>query len=290
MRQTRWSFGPLSDHHLHFLSDTAAALPFQVSAAGFDHNMPDYVTVCPGGVRQQFLVMLTVGGHGLIENRGRAKALGLGDVFLIDCSEAHVYSSKQENWYVKWFHLDGHACGPYLDALSGGELTVFHPEGTALERLFDRVLELTLQFGTAADIELSFLVSNILQLLYESRRGQSADDGVAYAQMVQTTVEYLYAHYDEDISIDRLVRLACTSRATFYKAFKQYTGRTPHDFANEIRVGKSKTALQYTKKRVSEIAADFGFSDVNVFIRCFKQQEGMTPQQYRLRCINQVYE
>ena len=39
--------------------------------------------------------------------------------------------------------------------------------------------------------------------------------------------------------------------------------------------------LESTKKSITQIAEEVGFSDVNYFIRIFRQEEGMAPSKYR---------
>jgi AraC-like DNA-binding protein len=56
---------------------------------------------------------------------------------------------------------------------------------------------------------------------------------------------------------------------------------SPFGFDEESAVQKPRKA---GKKAVQDIASECGIQDVNYFIKLFKRQTGLTPNQYRRNC------
>ncbi|MEM0997566.1 MAG: helix-turn-helix transcriptional regulator [Bacteroidota bacterium] len=67
---------------------------------------------------------------------------------------------------------------------------------------------------------------------------------------------------------------------------KKETGRNAKEHINHFVVEQAKTLLLTRSDNVSSIAYDLGFNYPHYFSRMFKQQTGMTPQQYRETDLN----
>ena len=52
------------------------------------------------------------------------------------------------------------------------------------------------------------------------------------------------------------------------------------NYLNYYRIELACHAMAVTRKNVTEIAFEVGFSDVNYFIRTFKKIKGVTPKRY----------
>ena len=67
----------------------------------------------------------------------------------------------------------------------------------------------------------------------------------------------------------------------FAHVFKEYAGVSPIEYVIRVRLENAKKLLRATKKPVSEVANETGFSDQNYFTRIFKKIEKTTPSGYR---------
>jgi AraC family L-rhamnose operon regulatory protein RhaS len=76
------------------------------------------------------------------------------------------------------------------------------------------------------------------------------------------------------------------SQSTFTARFKQHTGRTFIEFRNDIRLQEAKRLLADGADKIIAIAHKVGFDDLSFFNRLFKQQEGVSPGQFRVRMRN----
>lgn len=66
------------------------------------------------------------------------------------------------------------------------------------------------------------------------------------------------------------------------KVFKNETGETLSAYIQQYRISVAKELLIQTNLSVKEIATNVGFTNSNSFISAFKNQEGVTPGQFKL--------
>ncbi|PLR75720.1 hypothetical protein CU633_19575 [Bacillus sp. V3-13] len=94
-------------------------------------------------------------------------------------------------------------------------------------------------------------------------------------------LEYIHSHYNENISIETLAGLAHQSKFHFIRSFKKQTSYTPYQYVLSLRIQKGKEMLRKSKKTITEISYDLGFSSPSQFYRCFFTAVGCTPKQFR---------
>jgi AraC-like DNA-binding protein len=99
------------------------------------------------------------------------------------------------------------------------------------------------------------------------------------------TLNFIYEHMGEKITIKKLAQEAGLSRFHFCRMFKKFIGLTPKKFIFEVRLKKAKTLLQLPEKTISKIAFEVGFDDPSNFSKYFKQYTGLTPLQYRKKFL-----
>ena len=68
---------------------------------------------------------------------------------------------------------------------------------------------------------------------------------------------------------------------TISNTFKKLCEKTPLQVIQERIVLEARRMLFYTDKDVSEIGYELGFQDIQSFSRFFKNQEGLSPTDFR---------
>lgn len=99
-------------------------------------------------------------------------------------------------------------------------------------------------------------------------------------KVVQSTKEYLEAHYMEDISLEDVAEQVNISPQYFSKLIKKNTGFNFIDWLSMLRVKKAKELLLNTNLTVKEICYSVGYKDPNYFSRIFKKRTGLTPSEF----------
>lgn len=94
-------------------------------------------------------------------------------------------------------------------------------------------------------------------------------------------IEYIHTHFTEEVDIETLAKLAQQSKYHFLRNFKRYMNTTPYQYLLNLRIQKGKELLRHTKKSITVIAFELGFSSHIQFYRHFIRQVGCTPIQFR---------
>ncbi|MEO0763172.1 MAG: AraC family transcriptional regulator, partial [Pseudomonadota bacterium] len=98
---------------------------------------------------------------------------------------------------------------------------------------------------------------------------------------VRRSLRLMQENFTEDVAIDALARDVGLSRPHFFKLFKMQMGITPNLFLNTLRAEHAIDDLMTTRKSVTDIGFDLGFSSQASFTRFFIAQSGIAPTDYR---------
>lgn len=86
---------------------------------------------------------------------------------------------------------------------------------------------------------------------------------------------------DADFNVERIGEEMGMSRVQLYRKIKSLTGMTPVELLRKARVARGKQLLESTDRSVSEIAYDVGFTAPSYFAKCFKDEFGISPGEFR---------
>lgn len=84
---------------------------------------------------------------------------------------------------------------------------------------------------------------------------------------------------DENFSIDILAEQMNMSRSNFYRKIKALSSMSPNDYLKTLRMVRAAELIQ-SGTRISEVAAQVGFTSSSYFAKCFKTQYGVLPKDY----------
>lgn len=105
-------------------------------------------------------------------------------------------------------------------------------------------------------------------------------DGRHDGEAVAKACAWLEAHSGENVTLERLARIAGGNKYTLLRAFVRREGITPYRYLTTLRVGRAKHLLESGVPPV-ECAFRTGFSDQSHFTTTFRQLIGLTPKQYQ---------
>ena len=92
---------------------------------------------------------------------------------------------------------------------------------------------------------------------------------------------YLDKNFAENISVNELAKSFFLTPSHFIVRFKKYTGYTPCQYKGMRRLEKARALLADSRLTLGEIAEKCGYSDLNSFVRSFRQAMNVTPGQFR---------
>lgn len=94
-------------------------------------------------------------------------------------------------------------------------------------------------------------------------------------------LQHIESHFNEDLTISMLSRMANISKYYFCHSFKGLTGKTFTEYLNIIRINKSELMLKSTDMNVTEVATACGYNDLNYFSRLYKKYKGVPPSKIK---------
>lgn len=102
------------------------------------------------------------------------------------------------------------------------------------------------------------------------------------SEFIQKLMSILEAHLsDGDLQVNNLADEMNMSRATFYRRLKSSVDISPNDFIHQVRMKRSAEMLVDTDDSISQIAYAVGFNNPKYFSKCFRQDFGVSPAEYR---------
>ncbi len=100
----------------------------------------------------------------------------------------------------------------------------------------------------------------------------------------QSVCDYLSEHWS-DVQLSRKGTAAFFNRHPnhFSRFFHEHAKCNFRTYVNEIRLERSLHFLRDLRYNVTDVACLCGFTDLQYFIRCFRERFGFTPGEYRKR-------
>jgi transcriptional regulator GlxA family with amidase domain len=154
---------------------------------------------------------------------------------------------------------------------SGGASSLWNLLLYLVEKFSDRETAVFISKNFALDIDRSS------QAVFAVFKGQKkhADKEIIQIQ------DYIEKNYNEKISIGDLAAIANSGRRTFERRFTQATNNTPFEYIQRVRIEAAKRFFEASRKNVTEVMFDVGYTDTKAFRDTFKKITGLTPIEYR---------
>ena len=121
-----------------------------------------------------------------------------------------------------------------------------------------------------------YCLSGLYGLLWQIDRLHS-DIPPKYKRL-KNALQAMSEGFDRDSSVDEYAALCDMSNVTFRRLFKEYTGRAPIEYRNDLRLSSARAKLQSGEYNVTEAAEACGFHSLSFFIRLYKKKYGYTPK------------
>jgi len=103
-----------------------------------------------------------------------------------------------------------------------------------------------------------------------------------YMARINRVMDYIEQHIHEEITLDKIARVACFSPFHFHRLFSTLTGETINSHIQRKRIEKAARLLKNEEDAsISEIAYSCGFGSVSHFSRTFRRYFGFTAREFR---------
>lgn len=100
-------------------------------------------------------------------------------------------------------------------------------------------------------------------------------------ELVKKAKDFLNENFDKTVNLRDISKELGVSLNHLTRLFKQHNGLTPAQYITKLRIDKAAELLDQRDIDILEIAYRTGFKSLSNFYKCFKEQTGKTPKEYR---------
>ncbi len=101
-------------------------------------------------------------------------------------------------------------------------------------------------------------------------------------EFVKKVREIVEAHIsDTGFTVEQLCKQVFMSHSQLHRKLDALTGCSPNKFIRMIRLGRAMKLLTDPANSIGAVSLDCGYADPGYFARVFKQEYGVTPQEWR---------
>lgn len=156
---------------------------------------------------------------------------------------------------------------------SGGAFSYLNLILHIVEKFAGREMALSLAKVFAIEIERD----NQSRFIMFNGQKDHEDDDIRAAQ------EYIEKNYTEKLSVDQLASTFALGRRSLERRFKKATANTVQEYIQRVKIEAAKKNLESSRKTVSEVMYEVGYSDTKAFRTTFKKITGLSPIEYKNR-------
>ena len=143
----------------------------------------------------------------------------------------------------------------------------------------DLIYKESTRCSTEDENELLLLSCCMKLLLFLNK--YSIESTLSTTGFMSKAMDYINKNISNAISVDDICFAVGISKYHFCREFKKHTGLTVMEYILQTRIVLAKNDLLKTKLSITEISERNGFSSVSFFCRVFKEEEKLSPLQYR---------
>ena len=108
-----------------------------------------------------------------------------------------------------------------------------------------------------------------------------------YYYPIRRGIEAFCNEWNKNEKIEKYAQLCSVSETYFYRCFKKWSGSSPIEYRNMLRLANAESLLRCTDMKIKEISEAVGFDDAFYFCRIFSENFGSSPKAYRNHIQNQ---
>lgn len=100
-----------------------------------------------------------------------------------------------------------------------------------------------------------------------------------YIQSIYRVIYYIEQHYNDNLTLEELSKVACFSKYHFHRIFKSIVDVNLSDYIRVVRLSNASLKFK-TNLNVTQIAQTSGYETNASFSKAFKKHFGITPKEF----------
>lgn len=100
-------------------------------------------------------------------------------------------------------------------------------------------------------------------------------------EQVRRAQEFIESNYKDKLSVEQLADMFALGRRSLERRFKKATNNTIIEYIQRVKIEAAKKSFESSRKNISEVMYDVGYTDTKAFRTTFKKISGLSPVEYR---------
>ena len=105
---------------------------------------------------------------------------------------------------------------------------------------------------------------------------------------IKKAQRFIEHNFHEKFTVDEISEKFALSRRSLERRFKKATNNTVAEYIQRVKIEAAKKSFETSRKNITEVMLDVGYSDTKAFRGIFKKLTGMTPLDYRNKYNKEV--
>jgi transcriptional regulator GlxA family with amidase domain len=107
-------------------------------------------------------------------------------------------------------------------------------------------------------------------------------------EVILKVQNWLWSQREQHIPVADIADYACLEVRTLLRRFTRATGMKPSEYQQRLRISRARELLEFSQRRIEDIASSVGYVDTGRFRHAFRKVIGLTPSDYRRRFSGQA--
>lgn len=254
----------------------------------YDSNLKIYQ---PLNIQSEFnmglLLLYIIEGSSKIYINGKLKVYHTNDIIIInDLEQYRIYS--HEDTVIACIYISRNELDYFFQFENKYYIDVNELDYNVLKFYMKKAIVNYFKYKNNIDTN---VVNEIKQLVRTLRLYRIVDEEDDYFlnNEIHKAINYMYDHYKEKLYIGEVATKCILSVRCFSENLEEITDMKYRELRKHIRLSYATFDLIYSKKSITQIAGDNGFTYESNFIASFKDKYHITPAKYRKQLPNDQY-
>lgn len=136
------------------------------------------------------------------------------------------------------------------------------------------------KMDTAKTAEQIIMIHNEMLMDFTQKMADLPKQQIYSIQIVKA-IDCILKHRNDKLTAQDIADRLGINRSYLSSLFKKETGKNISAFIREEKIKAAANMLKFSEYSYGDIAEYFGFASQSHFIKCFREQTGLSPKEYR---------
>ena len=259
--------------------------PFQYYYLNSSH--PQYVM--PLHWHSEFEIIRVLSGSFELYLDNRLITLKEGESAIINCTAMHRGTPKSCVYECIVFSLSllykksNDVVRKYLRPIAHRNVSIAELPKDSTKEIINSIFYEAKMQNNMYELKIHSLLYELFISFYsnDSVINQERQQNQRQIEKIGELLMWIDKNYTEYINLTILSQISRLNQKYLCRFFKEYTGRTPIDYINNLRIDAACYEMKHSGMSVTEAALECGFNSISYFTKSFKKYKGITPTEYK---------